>query len=92
MRSKMLVTLGVLALAAGCTTMTPEERRAADEEKCRSYGFTRKNDAFAACLQRINLDRRAQRRADSLAFQRGYYDPWFYRPAVVYRPVLTKKK
>ena len=64
----------LLLLVAGCTTMTAEDQRRADEETCRSYGFTRKNDAFAECLQRIELDRRASRRA---AFQR---DPWFHEP------------
>lgn len=64
----------LLLLVAGCTTMTAEEQRRADEETCRSYGFTRKNDAFAECLQRIELDRRASRRA---AFR---HDPWIYTP------------
>ena len=47
-------------LLAGC--LTAEEQRAADEAKCRSYGFTKKNDAFAECLQRIDLARRAELR------------------------------
>ncbi|WP_295808606.1 hypothetical protein [uncultured Nitratireductor sp.] len=68
------------ALATGCATMTPEEQRAADEETCRSYGFTRKNDAFAECLQRIELDRRAERRANAESLDRR----WVYsRPPVV---------
>ena len=91
MRSKILIAIALAAFAAGCTTMTPEERRAADEAQCRSYGFSKKNDAFAACLQRIELDRRAQRRADGLTFHRGYYDPWLYRPVIVYaRPAKAK--
>lgn len=45
--------------------MTAQERRAADEAKCRSYGFERRNDAFAECLQRIDLARRAALRRDS---------------------------
>lgn len=56
-----LALLSCLAvLLAGC--MTAEERRAADEARCRSYGFTKKNDEFAACLQRIDMERRAFRR------------------------------
>jgi hypothetical protein len=33
---------------AACQTMTPEERRAADERQCMSYGFKRGTDGFAA--------------------------------------------
>lgn len=50
MRSEILIAIALAAFAAGCTMMTPEERRAADEAQCRSYGFSKKNDAFAACL------------------------------------------
>lgn len=83
MRPARLIPIVLLALVAGCTTMTPEDQRRADEETCRSYGFTRKNDAFAECLQRIELDRRASRRA---SVQR---DAWLYAPpprVVVVRP------
>jgi hypothetical protein len=71
-------------LLAGCTTMTPEERRAADEETCRSYGFKHRNDAFAECLQRLELDRRAERRAAAAALD-------WDEPIVVYRPVIIRK-
>ena len=63
MSLKVLATVIVATLLAGCQTMTPEERRAADEAKCSSYGFKRNTDAFAACLQRIDLDRSADMRA-----------------------------
>lgn len=56
-----LVALG--AILGGCTTLTPQERRAADEKTCLSYGFRRGTDALATCLQRIDLDRRAESRA-----------------------------
>ncbi len=78
-----LLPILLAAFLAACTTVTPEEQRRADEETCRSYGFTRKNDAFAECLQRIELDRRASRRA-SLR-----HDAWIYAPpprVVVVRP------
>lgn len=75
MRPARLISIALLTLAAGCTTVTPEDQRRADEETCRAYGFTRKNDAFAECLQRIELDRRAARRAS--AIQR---DAWLYAP------------
>jgi len=72
MKWTLPVLLGLLI--AGCTT-TPEEQRRLDEEKCRSYGFTRKNDAFAECLQRIEPDRRAAFRASSVS-----RDPWMWAP------------
>ncbi|KQY37054.1 MULTISPECIES: hypothetical protein [Rhizobium/Agrobacterium group] len=56
-----LAALGILL--AGCTTLTPQERRAADEKTCLSYGFRRGTDALATCLQRIDLDRRAESRS-----------------------------
>ncbi len=82
MRSAVLAFLA-LALAA-CTTTTPEERRALDEEACRSYGFRASTDAFAGCLQRIDLDRRAEARAS-----RAEFDRWSRTPAVVYRPIFV---
>lgn len=75
--------LFLLALIAGCTTMTPEERRAADESECVDYGFRRGSEAFAECLQRIDLDRRAERRASVASFE-------WSRPIVVYRPVPVR--
>ncbi|CAN7194683.1 hypothetical protein LJR255_000514 [Pararhizobium sp. LjRoot255] len=57
----MLAALGTVL--SGCATMTPEERRAADEKTCLSYGFRRNTEALATCLQRIDLDRRAESRA-----------------------------
>ena len=68
--------LAVTALVlVGCQTV--EERRAADEGKCASYGFRSGTDAFAECLQRIDLDRRADLRASTrealfLARSRGF--------------------
>jgi hypothetical protein len=75
--------IAVLAVIAGCTTMTPEERRAADETTCRSYGFRRGTDAFASCLLQLDLDRRASRRA--ALYSDPFYDPYFYRPVIVRR-------
>jgi hypothetical protein len=81
MRPLTSFAVAVLALVlSGC--MTAEEQRAADEAKCRSYGFQQKNDAFAECLQRIELDRRA----DMRELRR---DP-FWEPRVVYRPVIVR--
>lgn len=76
----MLILLGVTGLLAGCVTMTPEQRRAADEQTCRGYGFKARTDAFANCLMRLDLDRRADRRA--WQNQVDFYNA----PMVIYRP------
>lgn len=76
----------MLVILAGCQTMTPEERRAADEQSCRDYGFRKKNDAFAECMQRLELDRRATRRANDIAFAEFRRDSLLYRrPVIIYR-------
>ncbi len=76
LRITAVVAFGLLL--SGC--MTAEQQRTADEEKCRSYGFTRKNDAFAECLQRLELDRRAEAR------ENRSIDPF---PRVIYQPVYV---
>lgn len=88
MNIKLCVLLGVAGLLVGCTTMTPQERRAADENTCRSYGFRAKTDSFANCLMRLDLDRRADRRA--FENRTDFYDRpvIFYQP--VYRPVAVR--
>ena len=82
------ITLAALDIGlSACQTMTPEERRAADERQCLSYGFKRGTNGFATCLQRIDLDRRADARAfriqadenfDDFMGGPGYY-PRYYR-------------
>ena len=68
MRMAGLLALAVLCIPlAGC--MTAEERRAADDAKCRSYGFRAKTDAFAECLQRIDLARQARLNDDRYALR-----------------------
>ena len=57
--------LAVLLLISGCQTMSPAERRAADMETCRNYGFKRNNDALAECMMRLDLDRRQARRENA---------------------------
>ena len=58
----ILWLLPVLALT-GCTTLSPEAQRERDAARCADYGFRRGTDGFAACLQRIDLSREADRRA-----------------------------
>lgn len=65
--------------------MTAQEQRAADEATCRSYGFKQKNDAFAECLQRIDLDRRAAMR------EQQDFGPWM-EPRIIYRPIIVRPR
>ncbi|HXV29766.1 MAG TPA: hypothetical protein VD840_05480 [Sinorhizobium sp.] len=90
-----MMTLKILTLAAAglllaaCQTMTPEERRARDASTCVSYGFRRGTDAFATCLQRIELDRRAESRAF-----RYHSDAMLWgwdRPVIVERRVIVRR-
>lgn len=79
--------LASLSLLAACQTMTPAERRAADEAKCTDYGFRRGSEAFAECLQRIELDRRAEARADTIRADRMMWQP----PVIVERRVIVRQ-
>ena len=83
--SALSLTLAALAIGlSACQTMTPEERRAADERQCLSYGFKRGTTGFATCLQRIYLDRRADARAFRIQADENFDDfmwgPRFYGP------------
>lgn len=72
---------------ASCQTMTPEERRAADEATCRGYGFKVGTDAMARCLLDIDLDRRAEARS----WQQRQNDMFFRQPVVIERRVIVQK-
>ena len=78
MRNSTISMLLMATLLAGC--VTAQEQRALDEAKCRSYGFNKKNDAFAACLQRIDIERRAAFRERTYD---DFYGPFYYRPVIV---------
>lgn len=84
-RSMLLLT--VATLLAACQSMTHEQRRAADEGQCLNYGFRRGTEAFAECLQRIDLDRRAEARASSIRASQMMWEP----PLVIERRVIVRK-
>ncbi|CAD7056866.1 MULTISPECIES: hypothetical protein [Pseudorhizobium] len=64
MRRPLSIVLALLCMPlAACQTMTPEERRAADERTCAGYGFRPGTDAMAQCLLDLELDRRAEMRS-----------------------------
>ncbi len=60
MKIAPLAALALALTASGC--MTLEERRALDMEQCRGYGFRQGTDAFAQCMQTIDVERAAARR------------------------------
>lgn len=63
MFSRLAALAATAMLLAGCQTAA--EVRANDENKCLDYGFRADTDAFAECLQRIDLDRRDSLRQSS---------------------------
>lgn len=68
-----LVAGALLALAcAGC--VTDAELRAADEARCRSFGFRSQSDGFSNCLLQLDLDRSADRR---YRMDRTFYGPYW---------------
>jgi hypothetical protein len=62
MRALIAVLLSAATLA-GCVSVDPRQQRADDERTCRSYGFKPGTNAYAECLQRIDLSRDDDRRA-----------------------------
>lgn len=86
--SRLLALASMAVLLAGCQSMTPAERRAADEDKCASYGFRQGSEKFAECLQRIDLDRRA----DARSLRDSTYNWGWDRPVYVVRPVVVRPK
>lgn len=85
--SRILIPSALLFILASCQTMTPEERRAADERTCAGYGFRAKTDAMARCLLDIELDRRAQTRS---MMERNDQMFW-HSPIVVERRVIVHR-
>jgi hypothetical protein len=87
-RNAALTALVVLAgLLAGCQTMTPEERRAADQRTCMGYGFKPNTDGMAQCLLQLDLDRRA----DMRAFEARSAAMW-NQPVILERRVIVERR
>ena len=76
MTRTILAALALAAICGGCVSTTDAERRAADEARCRSYGFRPASEAQARCLLEIDLDRAAERRFRVDTAFGG--TPWFY--------------
>lgn len=77
MRPLAGLTVLLTLFITGCVSMTPEERRALENQTCSSYGFRRGTDAFANCLLNLDLDRRAASRAQFEQMQ-------FNTPLIIY--------
>ncbi|OCC05553.1 hypothetical protein BA190_08765 [Labrys sp. WJW] len=91
MMHKMVLAISLAATLASCATITPAERRAADEQSCRGYGFKKGTDGFANCLLRLDLGRKANRAAIEQSW--FYDDPFFYgSPVIRYRPIYMFRR
>ena len=72
---KILAGVALVLVCGGCVT-TDAERRAADEARCRSYGFRAPSEGFSRCLLELDLDRAADRR---YRFDSAFGGPsWYY--------------
>lgn len=78
MRIAGLFATCAMALLVGACASTAE-LRAADEVRCRGYGFRKGTDAFSKCLLDVDLNRDADRRA-SLNYPYGAGVGWYGRP------------
>jgi hypothetical protein len=82
MRNAHLAAVAAALLLGACETTSPAQQRAADDARCRSYGFRRGSDAFSKCLLDIDLDRSADRRAtrnELLLSSPGFYRAPYWR-------------
>lgn len=79
------VVITLIPLLAACQTMTPEERRAADERTCTNYGFKPRTDAMAQCLLDLELDRRADMRSWRDQQARTMWGPLYVERHVIIR-------
>lgn len=85
MKKLIFIMIGLTGLSTGCTSVTPEQRRLADEQTCRNFGFKPGNEGMANCLMRLELDRRAERRAwdSQLALEN--------QPRIIIPPVYVQR-
>lgn len=53
--ARAVSVLALVGVVASCAT--PQERLAADRQRCATFGFSEGTDAFASCLMHLSLDR-----------------------------------
>jgi hypothetical protein len=66
MIATLLALLGAVILLTGCGP-TAEEQRAADQQRCASFGYQAGSDSYAQCMMKIDNQRQAQAAADRRA-------------------------
>jgi len=76
MRPLIFLTAACMFALSGCASISPEDRRAADAARCKSYGFKNGSSEFARCLLEVDLDRAADRRAAQSRLSGGYGPGW----------------
>lgn len=70
--TKLLLAAAAALLVGACNTTSLAEQRAADEIRCRNYGFRPGTDPFSKCLMQVDLDRSADRRSARYDYPYGY--------------------
>ncbi len=84
---RLILAVALVGPLAACQTLTPEERRAADERTCTGYGFRPNTEGMARCLLDIDLNRSADARAFQARTDRMMWAP----PVVVERRVIIRR-
>ena len=54
---RLILLLSLAVLVTNCSTMTPEQLAARNEERCTARGYQPKTDAFADCIVRLETER-----------------------------------
>jgi len=88
--SALLLTLFIAGIVSACTTVTPQQSLQMDRSRCQTIGFPANSVAMAECVQRYELDRRADGRARQVALDHWMHDRpliygWPYRSHYGYR-------
>ena len=62
---RILVIAAVAAMLAGCSTfgMSGAQIAQMDQSKCQGYGFKLGSEAFASCMQQLDLSREEDQRS-----------------------------
>lgn len=82
------VLLAATSLLTACQSLSPEELRQRDEQRCQTYGFKLGSEGMAKCLLDIDMDRRAESRA----MQNRMHHDLMYRPMIVERRVIIDRR
>lgn len=64
---KILTVAAVAVALCGCSTTTPAERYALNQNTCAGYGFKPNTDAYSTCMMQMDLEAKADDRRRRLA-------------------------